>query len=108
MDDNMMDKVKQLLDDPDTMQTLTRMIGDLGGTQSEAQPSQSHSDTANEMEMLSKVKSVMERMNSGPDPRINLLSALKPYMRRGRAAHMDKAIRMLQMTRMTSILKDLT
>lgn len=108
MDDNMMDKVKQLLDDPDTMQTLSQMIGGLGGGQASGLATQNDSDTANQMEMMSKVKSVMERMNSGPDPRINLLTALKPYMRQGRAAHMDKAIRMLQMTRMTSILKDLT
>lgn len=106
MDDNMMDKLKGILNDPDTMQSLSEMMGSLGGSQQKKQ-AESETKAAQQMQMMMRVKDIMDRVNDTDDPRINLLTALRPYMRSKRASHMDRAIRMIQMTKITSILKDL-
>ena len=100
MDDNLIEKLKEMLDDPETMRSIGSLMSGTSDSLSDNQASQ--------MEMMSKIKTVMDRMNQKDDPRINLLTALKPYMRTSRAAHMDRAIRMIQMTKMTSILRDIT
>ena len=106
MDDNMMDKLKGILNDPETMQSLSDMMGSLGGGQQKKQ-AETETKAAQQMQMMMRVKDIMDRVNDTDDPRINLLTALRPYMRSNRASHMDRAIRMIQMTKITSILKDL-
>ena len=53
------------------------------------------------------LKSIMNSFNNGSDKRINLLNALKPYMRTNKASSIDKAIKMLKLTQLTSILNDI-
>ncbi len=106
MDDNMMDKLKGILNDPDTMRSLSEMIEGMGGGK-QKQQAESEAKAAQQMQMMMKVKDIMDRVTDTDDPRINLLTALRPYMRSKRAGQMDKAIRMIQMTKLTSVLKDL-
>lgn len=106
MDDNMMDKLKGILNDPDTMQSLSEMVGAMGGGQQKKQ-AESETKAAQQMQMMMRVKEIMDKVTDTDDPRIHLLTALRPYMRSKRASQMDKAIRMIQMTKITSILKDL-
>ena len=106
MDDNMMDKLKGILSDPDTMRSLSEMVEGMGGGK-QKQQAESETKAAQQMQMMKKVKDIMDRVTAPDDPRINLLTALRPYMRSKRASQMDKAIRMIQMTKLTSVLKDL-
>lgn len=56
---------------------------------------------------LLKVKSVMEKMNGGDDNRSNLLHALQPFLSEKRKPVYDKALKMVQMSKMASLAKEL-
>jgi len=49
----------------------------------------------------------MSKLGTGDDKRINLLNALRPYMKSSRAESIDKAVRIIKLTKLSSILKDL-
>lgn len=98
MADDMTDKLKSILNNPDAMEMLSSLLGN-GNTADEA--------PAENTESLINVKNMMDKINSGDDKRITLLNALKPYMRDSRASSIDKAVKMLKITRFGSIFKDL-
>ncbi len=100
MSDELGDKIKALLSNPETMNMVSSLLGN-SSTQNE-QSLQSNDD-----EFISNVKNAISKVNSGSDKRINLLNALKPYMRDSRASNIDRAIKMLKLTQLTSLFKDL-
>ena len=52
-----------------------------------------------------KLKSVMDSMNSHPDPRSNLLKSLKPYLKDNRQAKVDQYINLFSMSRVMDAFK---
>lgn len=98
MADDMADKLKSILNNPEMMGMLSSFLSS-GSTQDSE-------DTKGD-ESLASIKSMMDRINSGDDKRINLLNALRPYMRNSRASNIDRAVKMLKLTQIGSILKDL-
>lgn len=51
-------------------------------------------------EMIMKMKTIMEKMKgSGEDPRANLLSSLKPYLKDSRKDKVDQYIKMMNMSK---------
>lgn len=96
--DNIGDKINEILKNPDAVNQISQMMSgaQTGGAQS--------SDDA---EMTRRISQIASKMNSRSDPKINLLYALKPYMNATRAQHIDKAIKMLKLTQMTELFKDL-
>ena len=92
----MTDKIKSILNNPEMMGMLSSFLG-----------SKDESESENNNDSLVGIKSMMDKINSGDDKRINLLNALKPYMRNSRASNIDKAVKMLKITQLGSILKDL-
>lgn len=95
--DNFMDKVGQILGNKDAMSQISQMLG--GGDAQNSGPSDA------QIEMANKISQITSKM-SEPDPKINLLYALKPYMSASRTEHIDKAIKMIQMTKITGFFKD--
>ncbi|MBE7052595.1 MAG: hypothetical protein E7395_08555 [Ruminococcaceae bacterium] len=104
MADNLNDKLSSLLSNPDAMNMLSSLIGSSaqGSSPSEAEPA-----SGGDEEIVSTIKNAMSRLSGGGDKRINLLNALRPYMRESRTAGIDKAVKMLKLTQLTSIFKDL-
>lgn len=98
MADDMTEKLKSILNNPEMMGMLSSLLTS-GNESSQASDSQN--------DVTASLKSAMDNINGGNDKRINLLNALKPYMRDSRASNIDKAVRMLKLTQLTSILKDL-
>ena len=100
MADELGDKIKALLSNPEAM----NMFGSLleSGSNEDAAHSKNDDD-----EFILNVKNAISRVNSGSDKRINLLNALRPYMRDKRASNIDRAIKMLKLTQLTSLFKDL-
>ena len=93
--DNIGDKISEILKNPDAMSQM------MSGAQSTGAPS------GDDLEMTRKISQIASKMNDRSDPKINLLYALKPYMNTTRAQHIDKAIKMLKLTQMTELFKDL-
>jgi hypothetical protein len=58
------------------------------------------------MEMLRKVRRVMDRLNTNNDPRVNLLTAIKPFLNSNRQKKLGNCIKMIQMSSLTKIMDD--
>ena len=98
MADDMTEKIKGLLNNPEMMNMLSSLVG---SSNEKSEISSSSND------LTSSVKSVLSGLDSGSDKRINLLYALKPYMKGNKSANIDKAIKMIKLTKLGSIIKDL-
>lgn len=58
-----------------------------------------------DMEMLLKMKSIMEKMNSNKnDPRSNLLLSLKPYLKESRKNKVEQYIQLFNMSKVMEVL----
>ena len=112
--DNMADKLKSMLENPETLNMLSSLLGSMQGNSS--QPSQSSQDDAEiaeepiqtqnvQADNMIKIKQMLEQTSTANDPRINLLNSLKPYMGKKRMTKMDQAIRLIQISKIISIFK---
>lgn len=59
-----------------------------------------------DMNTILKMKSVMEKMNNGNDPRSNLLYSLKPYLRDGRKEKLDQYANLMNFAKVAELLKN--
>ena len=57
--------------------------------------------------ILMNIKTIVDRVQNGTDPRTNLLNALKPYLSKSRASHVDNAIRIMSLGRIPDVIKDM-
>lgn len=57
-------------------------------------------------DLESSVKSMMNVLNQSDDRRITLLNALKPYLSPARAGGIDRAIRILKLTKLSEVLRN--
>lgn len=101
MADEFQDKLNAVLGNPELMKTIATLAGGFGSNMPEASPSYGESSSPGISEELS---SVVSSLNDSNDSRINLLYALKPYMRSSRSSQMDMAIKILKLTKLTSLL----
>lgn len=57
-----------------------------------------------DMEMLLKMKTIMEKMNANKnDPRSNLLLSLKPYLNEDRQSKVEQYIKLFNMTKIMDV-----
>ncbi len=84
-----------MLENPDVL----KGISNLGTNQS---PS---ADTSSS-DLESSVKSMMSVLNQTDDRRITLLNALKPYLSSQRAEGIDRAIRILKLTKLSEVIRN--
>ncbi len=109
--DNMADKLKTMLENPETLNMLSSLLGSMQSTpaqtpQEDAPVSEPISNVQPEQaDNMIKIKQMLEQTSTANDPRINLLNSLKPYMGKRRMAKMDQAIRLIQISKMASIFK---
>lgn len=110
---NIADKLKAMLDDPATLNTLSAILGSMQQSPSpvseESVPSEEPETTLNQTvpqaEAISRIKQALEQTNVANDPRITLLNSLRPYMRKSRLTKMDQAIRIIQISKMATLFK---
>ncbi len=60
----------------------------------------------NSGELESSIKSMMNALNSVDDRRITLLTALRPYLSPERALGVDRAIKMLRLTKLSEVFRN--
>lgn len=63
--------------------------------------------TPENMEMLVKVKKMMDRFNDTSDNRIVLLNAIKPFMAEGRTSGIDMMVRLIQVMNFSSGIRNM-
>ena len=59
-----------------------------------------------DMNMILKMKSVMENLNNSNDPRSNLLQSLKPYLREEKRGKVDQYSNLLNIAKIADVFKD--
>ena len=62
---------------------------------------------ADNMDLMIKIKKIYEKINDHDDPRTNLLLALKPYLNSQRKTHIDNAIKIVNITRLSGVINEL-
>jgi len=75
-----------------------------GETNSSVQSSSLPSFGINEAEIMGKMAQMMSVMNDRNDSRIVLLSALRPFLGASRAAHLDSAMKIMQISKVSRLL----
>lgn len=95
------DKITELLNNPDALGKISDMMSSAKGSQNFSQ------SNIPDAQMMEKVSRIASKMNDKSDPKINLLYALRPYMNDARCQHIDRAIKMIQLTKITELFKDL-
>ncbi len=114
MDSNMIEKLKAMLDDPQTISALANTLNEImpqpqsgteSGTESSTVSAPTEGINDDQSDMIIRLKDALSQSSSATDPRINLLSSLKPYMRPNRSAKMDQAIKLIQISKIASMFK---
>lgn len=118
------DQLKDMLSSEDGGKKLNEMINSLGGlfggdASNENTPNSNQGNSANSnnnaasdqqginLDFILKAKGIFDKMNSQPDNKALLLSALRPYMREERRPKLDMIIKMSALTKLGSVMDDL-
>ncbi|WHH57103.1 hypothetical protein [Petroclostridium sp. X23] len=59
------------------------------------------------MDTIIKIKKIVDKVNNADDPRVNLLLALKPYLNGKRKSHLDTAIKVVNLTKLSSVISEI-
>ncbi len=124
MSDDLNNKLKQLTDlltqenMPDNLKSLFSLL--TGPSKSE--PSQKVEETPaikepkeepqnktdfDTTDMVRKIRTVLDRVNTRTDPRVNLLTAIRPYMNTTRQKKLDNCIKILQVSTLARLMDDM-
>lgn len=126
MSDDLNKKIKQITDVlsqenlPDNLKGLFALLGSSANSQEEKieepapnsidinkkEKNKELSDLEDNMEMLRKVKTIMDRLNTGNDPRINLLSAIKPFLNNNRQKKLSNCISLLKVSSLAKLVEE--
>ena len=94
----------------DAMNTLKELLGDnaedtIKGVMDSLNGGSSGADSSN---YGSDLKALMDKLSSNrSDPRTNLLLSLKPYMSEERKRSIDGAVRLLSLSKLSGLMKNL-
>jgi len=121
MSDDLDKKIKQIADvlgQGDMPDNLKGLLSVLADSMSGEKPSQkgeadkqkdrgeSKNELAENMDMIRKVTTIMNKMSSVNDPRINLLQAIKPFLNSRRQGKLNNCVNILRMSSMVKLLDE--
>lgn len=64
------------------------------------------SELEENMEMVRRIKKVMDHVNHNSDPRVNLLNAVRPFLNNSRQKKVNNCIKLLQMVSLSRIMDE--
>lgn len=122
--DSAVDALKELLNSPGASEKIESMLGAFmgGGGDDDDGDSGGAPDMLGSLlgkggkggglgdlpvESMMKVAQAYQQISKKDDPRINLLKAIKPYVRESRSESVDTAIKLLGLLRLAPLLGDL-
>jgi hypothetical protein len=125
MSDDLNNKIKQISEMlgqenmPDNVKNLINLLaGSSSNNNNEDEPvntsnptedkaqSQPRSEVDDNIEMIRKVKTVMDKLNNNNDPRVNLLTAIRPFLNNKRQDKLNSCIKILQMSSIARLMDD--
>lgn len=96
--------IQNILSDPSAMEKIGSLLSGLSGD-GEREKKEEASPFENP-EMILKMGQMLQKISGEEDDNTRLIMALKPYLSERRAQSADKAIKMLKLSKMTSLLGD--
>ena len=102
--DDINEKLKSLLDDPQSMEKVRLMAESILGEEDNSESDSN--DLGLDPMTLTKIAGVMKRLNSGGDSRTALLSSLRPLLSEKRQKKVDTAIKLLRLIDILPYLKE--
>lgn len=113
--DRSIKQAMEILSQPEKLKGMLELLGSSMGGQSSSQPqdeapssknesSAPAGDLANNMEFLSRAQDVMRALNSNNDPRVNLLTAVTPFLNRKRQRAVNDCIHFLRVSKLLPLL----
>jgi len=122
MDDNLNNKIKQITDMlgqenmPDNLKSFLSMLEKPNKENSdspnanESPPIRDMPNSTNEnqntFEMVHKIKKAMDHFNSANDPRITLLTAVKPFLNEARQKKLTQCVKLLQVSSIAKLMDE--
>ncbi len=125
MSDDMGDKIKQIADMlgqnsnpniPDNVKGLLSMLMSNNNSKDEdsaedspktrGSDNSSNSETDEFADMARKMKKAMGKINTGNDPRVTLLNAIRPYLNKNRQRKLQTCIKLMRIGSLTQLLDD--
>ncbi|MBQ8550287.1 MAG: hypothetical protein IKL44_05300 [Clostridia bacterium] len=100
MENNLADKISELLSDPEGMARIEAMAQSILGDEQKKSEQEPDLSGINIAGMLSALK------NSGEDDRSRLLLALRPHLSPERRERVDKAVKLLRIVSIMPLLKE--
>lgn len=98
--------LQSILSDPETINKISSIFGSLGSDE-KSDKTESLGDMPISPEMIMRISSMYNKISNEDDPRVNLLLALLPYMNEKRKNNTQQAIKLLKMSKMSSLLGEL-
>ena len=112
-----LDTIRAMLDSPDAGEKIGAMLGALtGGAETEQDSGKDGGKDDNAapfdsgdipIESIIKIAGAYKSISKKDDPRVNLLRAIKPYVRESRGESVDTAIKLLSVMKLAPLLGDL-
>lgn len=123
MSDDLGKKVQQIVqmlgqeNVPDNLKELVTLLATSLGTKEENVDQTASSDTdtvekpsnkvpIDNADILNTARKAMDRINTGSDPRINLLQAIKPFMNSNRQKKIGSCIQLLQVASLSRLFNE--
>ena len=95
---------------PDVMKNFSSMMNNSSNTNSNNSSENSSNNSFDfsniDMNTLMKIKNIMDKVNNSNNPRNNLLSSLKPYLRDGKKEKLDQYANLMNFAKIAQILKN--
>ena len=104
--------LKSILNDPESINKIGSLLSSLGG-EDKGEPEQKNEGEEGTTpfpinpETLMRITGMYNKILKEDDPRVNLLYALLPYMNEKRKSNTEQAIKLLRMSKMSSLLGEL-
>ena len=90
------DMIGKLLEDPQSMQTITELLGSLG---EKAEPEKKPALPDIDLGDFEKISGALRLLNGPPDERCSLLLALKPFVSARRGEKIEQSVKILKLLR---------
>lgn len=108
----MEEMLKGILENPDTMKQIMGLISSFKGAEEQAGNTEGNSSISlpfglDNPETLLKLGNAFGKIANDNDPRINLIVAIKPYLNNNRLLGAERAMQILKLSKMSSVLEEL-
>lgn len=106
--DNAIDQLKNMLSTEEGQREIESIISSAQGDENDYNlPAKRTSSTPFNMDAFVRVRDIMDKMQADNDPRVNLLSALRPYISKNRGSHIENAIKIMSLGKLPYLLKSM-